>query len=174
MAGGRREPKGRTLVVGYGNTLRGDDGAGPRVAAAVALWRRPGVESLAVHQLTPELAARLVEVDRVIFVDARIAAAPSETCEVREIVAADDRGPDGHSCDPRALLSMADRLFGARPRALSVTIPAIDLAFGERLSGPADREVRAALGAIHRLLTPDGDRSARPARGEGGVCTSSA
>jgi len=31
------------LIIGYGNTLRGDDGAGPRVAEAVAGWGLPNV-----------------------------------------------------------------------------------------------------------------------------------
>jgi hydrogenase maturation protease len=47
------------LVIGYGNELRSDDGVGPRVARAVAEWRLPGVEAIAVHQLTLELCARM-------------------------------------------------------------------------------------------------------------------
>ena len=38
-----------TLIIGYGNTLRSDDGVGPRLAQTVADWRLPGVRSLALH-----------------------------------------------------------------------------------------------------------------------------
>jgi Ni,Fe-hydrogenase maturation factor len=58
------------LVVGYGNDLRSDDGVGQRVAEVVATWEISNVRSLAMHQLTPELAAELADVDVAIFVDA--------------------------------------------------------------------------------------------------------
>ena len=46
----------RTLVIGYGNELRGDDAVGPLVARTAESWQRPGLRALAVQQLTPELA----------------------------------------------------------------------------------------------------------------------
>ena len=58
------------LVIGYGNTLRSDDGAGQRVAEKIGQWELPGVGALAVHQLTPELAENIAQADAVIFVDA--------------------------------------------------------------------------------------------------------
>lgn len=162
----------RTLVIGYGNTLRGDDGVGPRVAEAVARRGRPTVEALAVHQLTPELAARIADAELVIFVDARLAVAPSESCHVHEI-GPDAPGPaDGHVCEPRSLLALARSLFGASPEALAVTIPAIDLTFGERLSPTALREMETALRAIDGLLAPGDDGSERPVRAEEAACTS--
>ena len=42
------------LVVGYGNRLRGDDGAGPSVAEALLETVPPDVHVLTVHQLTLE------------------------------------------------------------------------------------------------------------------------
>jgi hypothetical protein len=66
------------LVIGYGNTLRGDDGVGYQVAETVAEWQLPQVRSIAVHQLLPELAADIAEVDLVIFVDAVVATAPAK------------------------------------------------------------------------------------------------
>jgi hydrogenase maturation protease len=62
------------VVIGYGNTLRGDDGAGPAVAQAIADRALPGVRSLAVPQLTPELAEIVAEANLVVFVDAALMA----------------------------------------------------------------------------------------------------
>ncbi len=59
-------------MIGYGNTLRSDDGVGPRVAMAVASWGWPGLKAIAVHQLTPELAEPLAAAELAIFVDARL------------------------------------------------------------------------------------------------------
>jgi hydrogenase maturation protease len=66
-------PCATTLVIGFGNTLRSDDGVGPRVASVVAGWGLPGVVAIAVHQLGPELAEPLAEAGRAFFVDARLA-----------------------------------------------------------------------------------------------------
>jgi Ni,Fe-hydrogenase maturation factor len=58
------------LIIGYGNTLRGDDGAGQRVAEMVSEWGLDEVRSLSVHQLTPELAEPISTAKLAIFVDA--------------------------------------------------------------------------------------------------------
>ena len=47
------------LVIGYGNELRGDDGAGIMVARRIAENPPPGVRSIVARQLTPELADEL-------------------------------------------------------------------------------------------------------------------
>ena len=67
--------KSALLVIGYGNTLRGDDGVGPRVAEAVAAMALPGVRTLGCHQLAPEHAEAISRADRVVFVDAAVDAA---------------------------------------------------------------------------------------------------
>ena len=64
------------LVIGYGSTLRSDDGAGPAVAHRVAEWNLPGVTTLTPVQLTPELAGEIAVCDLVLFIDA----APSNLC----------------------------------------------------------------------------------------------
>jgi Ni,Fe-hydrogenase maturation factor len=61
-----------TVVIGYGNDLRGDDALGPLAATAVAEWDMPGVQAIAAHQLMPELAEPLAQADLAIFVDARM------------------------------------------------------------------------------------------------------
>ena len=66
---------GDFLVIGYGNTLRSDDGVGAKVAAAVAELALPGVVALVLHQLTPELAETISEARAVVFVDAAVDAA---------------------------------------------------------------------------------------------------
>ena len=54
------------LIIGYGNTLRGDDGAGRRVVEALADTLPPGA-AVSLHQLTPEWAETISHVDHVIF-----------------------------------------------------------------------------------------------------------
>ncbi len=49
------------LVIGYGNSLRSDDGVGPFVAEAVEALRLPGVHTLICQQLSPEQLAEYGE-----------------------------------------------------------------------------------------------------------------
>lgn len=136
------------LVIGYGNPLRGDDGVGPAVAAEVERLRLPGVRVRVVHQLTPELAADLADVQRAVFVDA---AAPAGGEPVRA-VRLNGPPPDAvltHAADPRGLLALARAVFGRAPEAWLVTAAGDDFGFRDGLS-PAGR-ARAAE-AVDRVL----------------------
>jgi len=82
------------LVIGYGNPLRCDDGVGQQIAKAVATWGIPNVEAIAVHQLTPELAEKLVTVDLAIFVDVYPVLADQEV-QVRPLEPAESGMPQG-------------------------------------------------------------------------------
>ena len=62
----------RTFVIGYGNSLRGDDGAGPEVARRVMALDLPDAEVLEAHQLLPEHAEMISHYERVVFVDASV------------------------------------------------------------------------------------------------------
>jgi hydrogenase maturation protease len=137
------------LVIGYGNELRGDDGAGPRVARAVAGWGLPGVRSLAVHQLAPELAEEMARAERVAFVDAA-AGAEGVVCW-RRLRAATGPARLGHASDPAWLLGLARLLYGRSPEAWLATAPARDLGYGAGLSPEAARGVEAVLGRIAAL-----------------------
>ena len=139
------------LLIGYGNELRGDDAAGPRVAAAVKEWMLPYVRSLSVHQLTPELAEPISQARAVIFVDAALAADDSQTTTValqpcREVQF------QAHSSDPRALLAFARILYGSTPPAWLVKIPAVSFELGQALSAAASNGVDRALAELRTLL----------------------
>lgn len=140
-----------TIIVGYGNPLRGDDGIGPRVAEAVAEWRLPDVRAVAVHQLTPELAEPLAAADRAIFVDARVDHL-GEATRVQLLEPAGAATAIGHTGDPRSLLALAQAAFGRHPHAWSITVPATNLTLGEGLSPTAARGIDAALRQIALLL----------------------
>ncbi len=142
--------KAKLLVIGYGNTLRSDDGAGVRVAEAAAAWDLPGLTALAVHQLTPEMAATLAGADVVIFVDARLA----EVGDGITVTAVRPESPvrtSGHIGDPRSLLALAEWLDGRFPEAWLIAVPAVELSVGETLSETAVRGVEAACERIRRM-----------------------
>lgn len=123
------------LVIGYGNTLRGDDGVGPRVAEAVAALRLPGVRTLICQQLSPEHAAPISLADTVIFVDAAVDA-PQEV-QLRRLEPNDTTQLMAHAADPRTMLALSRDVFGHVPQAWWLTIPAVKLDFCEELTPEA-------------------------------------
>jgi len=141
---------GDFLVIGYGNTLRSDDGVGAKVAAAVAGLALPRVVAIVRHQLTPELAEPVSTARAVVFVDA--AADASTEVQLRQIEPADGAQLMAHAADPRTLLAFARQLFGRCPPAWWLTIPVENLGFGEELSPLARRGYETALDKIRALV----------------------
>lgn len=136
------------LIIGYGNTLRGDDGVGVRVAETIAQLEWEGVRSLWVHQLTPELAEDISQAKMVIFVDAVV----SEALEIRAIEAVEEGGKVGHYQDPRSLLLLTKAVYGAIPLAWWVLIPGVNFEFGEELSPITQGYMKDAIEQIKKLL----------------------
>jgi hydrogenase maturation protease len=148
----------KTLVIGYGNTLRSDDGVGPLVAEQVDTWNLLNVRSLSVHQLTPELAADIAQVETVFFIDAwQITNAQSPPnlgdlggeCEAVETFPTSAQPsierifPSipptilDHAWSPSVLLHLVKTLYNADPVAYQICIPAIQFDYGEALSAIA-------------------------------------
>lgn len=141
------------LVIGYGNTLRGDDGVGYRVAEAVESWGLAGVEAHPCHQLTPELAAAIAPVDTVIFVDA---AMPQNPCSpvMIERITAETPSPSfsPHHSTPKLLMALAQSLYGRAPVAYSLILPTREFGYGEVLSPIAASGMQQALNRIRELI----------------------
>lgn len=149
------------LVIGYGNTLRGDDGVGPRVAEAVEAMAIPGVRVHVCALLTPELAEQISQARSVVFVDAAVDA--PNVVRLQRIEARESPPVMVHAADPRTMLALARDVFGRAPRAWWLTIPAVELGFGEGLSPEARRGFAAAVGTLRAFCR----RGRPPVRGAG-------
>jgi hydrogenase maturation protease len=127
-----------TLYIGYGNSLRGDDGVGLYVAQRL--------QGLAVHQLTPELAEPISQASNVVFIDADITLAPGE---VRRAPVVEAQSSLGHHCTPGELLVIARVLYGHAPPAelISIGIESTELAeaLSPRVQAAAEATLRACL-----------------------------
>ena len=170
---------GDFLVIGYGNTLRGDDGVGPRVAEAVEELHLPGVRTLTCQLLTPEFADPIARARRVIFVDAEIVAgytlqvAGSESSNVqpstcnfqpirwRKLEPGETSQLMAHAADPRTMLALARDVFGHAPEAWWLTIPAIHLGFGMDYSPETEAGFHTAMAEIKRLAANFGADTAK-------------
>lgn len=142
----------RLLVIGYGNTLRSDDGVGPRVAQEIEALGLEGVKVLARPLLTPELAAAVSETRMVVFVDAALE--KSDGVALRALEPAGSLPVLAHAADPRSLLTLARDVFGHAPQAWWLTIPVENLDIGEEMSQLARRGIAQAIVEIQKLQQP--------------------
>lgn len=145
------------LVIGYGNSLRQDDGVGWWVARELAVDpRAAGITAIAVHQLTPELAADLHDACRVVFVDARLDdTAPPGQVQVDlvdpggiDLDAARSSGAGWHHATPASLAALTRALWGPAPPMAIVAVAVTSVGPGETLTPP----VATALPAITDLV----------------------
>ena len=148
------------LVIGYGNSLRRDDGAGLLLAEALtAAWQGAGhaVALVVAHQLMPEIAAEIADLEPavVLFVDTAIAppmtGETAPACWPTRLHAEDAAATLGHHLDPTAVLFYADRLFAARPAAWLLQVPGYDFDHGEGLGEATRAAVDQALAAAEPL-----------------------
>ncbi|MFY9923016.1 MAG: hydrogenase maturation protease [Opitutaceae bacterium] len=138
------------LVIGYGNTLRQDDGVGPYVAERFEELGLPGVRTLVEAQLSPEHAEVISMAKAVVFVDA--AATEARDAELRPLSAAESSEVTAHSLEPATLLALCRDVYGRVPNAWWLTIRAEQLGFGEEFSSQAWTGVAAALGELRSLV----------------------
>jgi len=125
-----------TLIIGYGNPLRQDDGIG-----YLAALRAGG---LAVHQLTPELAEPISRADLVIFIDADRDLPPGAVTQT-ELFPAADAAPFTHHVSPETLLALAHSLYGRAPQARMIHAGGEWYGLGDELSP-------GAAAALDRIL----------------------
>lgn len=144
--GGSGAPSRSVLVLGFGNTLRRDDGAGAVAARLLAVdprLDRSEVEVREAYQLLPEMALDLAEVTLVVFVDADARGLPG-SIEIHALdpataarTDADARGQPGassHHVGGGELVALAAALSGRAPEAVAIGIGVADLGTGEGLS----------------------------------------
>lgn len=142
------------LIIGIGNTLRRDDGAGWLFAEALAAALRDAGEQthlLLLQQLTPEVAADLDDLRPadVIFVDASMLVAAATLTPLTDVVATPAAS---HHLTPVALLAIAQRLYAVTAHGWLLQTPAVDFAHGEGLSAAAQQGITVAPAVAARFL----------------------
>jgi hydrogenase maturation protease len=152
-------PPMKTLVIGYGNTLRGDDGVGYRLAEAVEDWHLAQVEAYPCHQITPDLAALIADQERVFFVDAALPQDPHSPLILTRLMPGSEPSLTftGHHSTPMDLLILTQQLYGQSPLAYTLLLPTWAMGYGEDLSPIAQTGLSQGLRWLQKLiLNPDG------------------
>jgi len=140
----------KVLVIGYGNTLRGDDAAGI-CAAELMAKRRPEIECVCMHQLMPEMAEQIAESDTVFFFDADVNVTQSNVRLVAPSIEMDQ--PRTHFISPESLLRLSQQLYQRMPsKAYVIGIPASQFEFSEELSESTKKAVEESVRLAESLL----------------------
>lgn len=138
----------RTLLLGYGNQDRGDDGVAWHILGMLAkklkqpILQYPGEifhpksdypDLMFTLQLTPELSETLAKYDRICFIDAHTGAIP-EKVQIINIEASFQTTPFTHHLTPHICLCLAENLFNKKPSAVLVSVRGYDFDFKPSLS----------------------------------------
>lgn len=150
------------LLIGYGNTLRSDDGVGPAVAEqfrAEADTLMGGdaddLRVVAVPQLVPELAEVMAAAERVVLVDASRGLDPGAV-EVRRV----EPSPEAvetriHAYDPATLAAWARGVYGNAPEIHVVAVGTQDFSFGHGLTPEVAEAVPDVVRTVADLFLED-------------------
>lgn len=156
----------RTLLLGWGNPDRQDDGAAWHVLAEVA--RRSGIDvpdelgeifnesgaNLRLHfdlQLVPEIAELVSEFDRVAFIDAHTGSVRDDL-NVARLEAGFQNSPLTHHLTPESVLDLARHLYGSQPEAYLVSIRGYSFGFDHQMSARTTKLVNQAADKLTAWL----------------------
>lgn len=109
------------------------------------------VDTLVLHQLTPELAEVAARYDRVVFVDAHMGSIP-DPFRVEEVEACYRAATVPHQLHPCTLLALAHELYNCAPHGILVSVRGHDFDFGEGLSEQTVLLVPQAVSRIQELI----------------------
>jgi len=142
----------RTLVLGWGNLGRGDDGLGPALAELLGRRSPPEVDVASNYQLQVEDAADCASHERVLFVDADRTGPEPFSCH-RLAPAAAELSFSSHSVSPGGLLALTRMLFDREPEAWLVGVRGYRFdSFHEGLSRQARTNLAAAADYLGHAL----------------------
>jgi hydrogenase maturation protease len=155
----------KSLVIGFGNVFRRDDGVAWVILNALRahLGRQPldfdddgfddlghTVDTILVHQLVPELSDVAAAYDLIVFVDAHVGAIDALVYE-EELDACYKSATVSHQLHPCSLLALIEELHGRAPRGMLISVRGYDFEFGEGLSDETAALVPQAVARIAAL-----------------------
>ena len=158
-------PYVHTLVAGFGNLYRRDDGVARVVVNELRerLGRPPldemddgfddlghTVDTVVLHQLIPELAEDLRHYDLVIFVDAHVGSGIAEEIHEERLDIVYKAPFVYHQTHPSTILALTHQMYDRAPHAILLSLLGHDFDFGPGLS---DQTAALVEPAVDRVLT---------------------
>lgn len=142
------------LVIGFGNTLRGDDGLGPAAAERLrSALPSDRVQVWSCHQLMPEMAEAVAAAGLAVFIDAAADTPPGEI-SARDVKPAVDSSIilQTHGFSPSQLLGCAKYLFGRAPAGVVFSVGGADFSLREGLSPAVAQAVDGLVARVRDFV----------------------
>lgn len=160
----------KTLILGFGNADRQDDGVAWHVLAFLAkAWDIPvpdspddGLEAtrgdidlLFALQLYPEMAETIAGYDRVCFLDAHTGSVPDDV-HIEELEPQYQKSPLTHHMTANTILELARTLYQVQPEARLVSVRGYEFGFSRDLSPRTLQLAQQAAEVIEKWCQPVG------------------
>jgi hydrogenase maturation protease len=143
----------KTLIIGYGNPLRSDDGVGRRAAEALfEEWPEDAVRVESVSQLTVEMAEEASRCNLAVFIDADWGAVPGRIHSHRVQPETASTASLTHHLTPSVLLAIAQQLYGRIPEAVLVSMGGGSFDHGEGLSPSVEAAFPDLVAHVKKLV----------------------
>ena len=146
----------KTLILGYGNQNRRDDGVGWFILEQLAALNLPDVVLETSHQLEVEASETISHFDAVIFVDAAIPEAP-EAIQRSVVTPNFQSHAVAHYLTPADVLSLCKTLYGREPKAVLFSIRGRDFNFGTTLTPEVEQAARDVVKQIVEISRSGGN-----------------
>lgn len=159
----------KTLIIGYGNPDRQDDGVAWHILTSLAGRLSqpipPSVdegfppsdenpELVFLLQLTPEMSEKVAAVDRVCFIDAHTGNVP-EDVHFETLNPEFQTSPFTHHLTPSSCLFLAQTLYGKTPEAILVSVRGYKFGFSHDLSPETASHMEQAVSRVMAWLRED-------------------
>ncbi len=149
----------KTLIYGYGNPGRQDDGLGSRFTELCEKWiQSEKIENITIdcnYQLNVEDAALIADFELVIFVDASVV---EDVDDFRlETIAADNSRIEFsmHAVSVGYVVDLCNKIYGKSPLSYVLHIKAYEFDFKEELTQKAEANMMAAFEFLKGFLLED-------------------
>lgn len=149
-----------TLLIGYGNPGRGDDGLGPAFAERIAKRALPGLTVEVDYQLTVEHALQASDYSRVVFADAAVNGMGA--FQMSALAPASVGSISSHSLSPATVLALVANLYGSSPEAHVLAITGLEF---DRVHEGLSPQARANLDRAEAYFANWFARTAGPVLG---------
>jgi hydrogenase maturation protease len=142
------------LVIGYGNTLRRDDGLGQVAVQRIeSLVQGQDVKVMVRHQMGIELAEDLRDADLAIFIDAHMGDEPGTLKETEVVPENAVPGSFSHHLSPGVLLGCVEALYNTHPETVVYSIAADSFEYGECLSPSVEATLPVLINKVLARIT---------------------
>lgn len=141
-------------LVGVGNTIRSDDGAGAYVCRLFDDLKIAGLQTQVVHQLDAELVEGLRPFDRVVIIDAAIdgddvVLYPLDSTDAQPVASS-------HHVNASMLAALADKVYGYKLPLMACAVRGYNFEIGDSLSEHAEANCIKAVKVIQDWLCQSG------------------